>query len=48
MMEFPGLPCRPRYPLVSTMPDSDTLKREEEEARYNAHAEDGADEVRAP
>jgi hypothetical protein len=46
-MDFVGLPFRPRYPLVSNMPGGDTLKREDEEAHYGGHAEDGADEVRA-
>jgi len=46
-MESFGLPYRPRYPPVSNMPDGDALKREAEDTHYGAHAEDGADEVRA-
>ena len=47
-MEFFGLPYRPRYPVVSNMPDGDTLKHEDEEAHFvSHHVEDGADEVRA-
>jgi hypothetical protein len=44
--DFVGLLYRPRYLLVSNMPGGDTLKRDDEEVHYSAHAEDGADEVR--
>ena len=46
-MEFLSLPYRPRYPLVINMPGGDTHKRDDEEAHYGTHAEDGADEVSA-
>jgi len=46
-MDFFSLPYRRRYPLVGNMPGGDTHKREDEEAHYSAHVEDGADEVRA-